>query len=48
MPACVCLRQMCEMEVQKKCNMDQVKRLQTEIQDLNGHITLLHRSACVN
>ncbi|KAJ3606906.1 hypothetical protein NHX12_026422 [Muraenolepis orangiensis] len=36
-------RQMHEMEVQKQCNMDQVKRLQTEIQDLNGHITMLHR-----
>ncbi|XP_059898217.1 uncharacterized protein knl1 isoform X2 [Gadus macrocephalus] len=34
-------RQMCEMEVQKKCNVDQVKRLQVEIQDLNGHFTLL-------
>ncbi|CAL8393132.1 unnamed protein product [Arctogadus glacialis] len=42
MPACVSLRQMCEMEVQKKCNVDQVKRLQAEIQDLNGHFTLLH------
>ncbi|XP_056437398.1 uncharacterized protein LOC130374580 [Gadus chalcogrammus] len=36
-------RQMCEMEVQKKCNVDQVKRLQVEIQDLNGHFSLLHR-----
>lgn len=36
-------RQMHEMEMQKKCNMDQVKRLQTETQDLNDHITLLHR-----
>ncbi|CAL8314646.1 unnamed protein product [Lota lota] len=36
-------RQMCEMEMQKKCNMDQVKRLQTEVQDLNKHIIMLHR-----
>ncbi|XP_056437197.1 kinetochore scaffold 1-like isoform X2 [Gadus chalcogrammus] len=36
-------RQMCEMEMQKKCNVDQVKRLQVEIQDLNGHFSLLHR-----
>ena len=46
--ACVSLRQMCEMEVQKKCNVDQVKRLEAEIQDLNGQFTLLRRSAYIN
>ena len=48
MPASVSLRQMCEMEVQKKCNVDQVKRLEAEIQDLNGQFTLLRRSAYIN
>ncbi|KAM4632888.1 outer kinetochore KNL1 complex subunit KNL1 [Polymixia lowei] len=36
-------RQTCDLEMQKRHNMDKLNRLQTDTQDLENHITMLHR-----
>uniref|UniRef100_A0A667YYG5 Knl1 C-terminal RWD domain-containing protein n=2 Tax=Myripristis murdjan TaxID=586833 RepID=A0A667YYG5_9TELE len=35
-------RQMCELEMQKKHNLDKLNKLRTEAEDLENHITVLH------